>query len=428
MKACNEYNTLSRRDVVGGAMKLGMIAALSTPAWMPRMAFAQSQNSARDILIQVFLRGGMDGLSLCPPHGDPLYYQRRPTIAVPQPGSGSPRAAVNLNGYFGLHPALQPLMPAYQAGQLLIVHATGAVANQWTRSHFDAMRWMELGRPNDITLYTGWIGRHLQSVPAGNGSAPLRGMAIADGLPLSLAGAPLTLPIPDPTSFKFADGWDNRLQLEAYLRANYQRAPGVLKSAALASQNTEDMLDTVGFANYQPAGGAVYPDNDFGKALRATAALVRAEVGLETICIDRGDWDTHSGQGTTDGHLNELFTEIGQGLAAFHADMNGANFNRYTVVVMSEFGRNVWENGSQGCDHGTGNAMLLMGPHVLGGRVFANWPGLGLGQLFEEQDLMPTTDYRDVAAEIVAKRLANTSAIGSIFPGYTPTFRGLVAA
>src|SRR6185436_11815928 len=185
-------------------------------------------------------------------------------------------------------------------------------------------------------------------------------------------------------------------------------------------------LSTIGINAYVPAGNAVYPTSSFGTALRSTAALIRADVGVEAVQIDVGGWDTHSAQGPLTGSMSNTMRTLADALAAFHADMVGSSrIGRLTVVVMSEFGRRVLENGSQGTDHGHGNVMFVLGGSATGGRVLTQWPGMSAQQLYQGQDLQVTIDYRDILAEIVSYRLGNTR-LDLVFPDYTPTFRGAV--
>ncbi len=424
MKGCNEYNKLSRRTFLGGAAGLGTLFAVM-PSWLPKIALGQGA-AGRDVVIQIYLRGGIDGLTFCVPHGDGGYYAARPTQNVPQPGGGA-NSAINLDGFFGLHPSMQAVMPAYQDQNLLMVHATGAVPNNWSRSHFDAQRWMEVGKPNDASVATGWLGRHLATVAPLNPNTSLRGIVLNEGLSQSLRGGPKTLPLPDPDDYGYGEAWgDWTPGMAQWLNTAYARMPEPVKSSAVSTQATIDLLNTIDFQNYMPAGGAVYPDTDLAQGLKATAAMLRAQIGLEVVGLDLGGWDTHADQGTNGGFIAGHLSEVSGALGAFYQDLIAAGFNNFLVVCLSEFGRTVEENASAGTDHGTGNAMLLMGPKVAGGRVLANWPGLAPENWYQGQDLAATIDFRDILAEIVDKRLANLAGLGQVFPGYTPTYRGVV--
>jgi uncharacterized protein (DUF1501 family) len=418
---CNEYQSLSRRQFLSRGVA-SAAALASAPAWLPRVSFAQSENSARDVMVSVFFRGGADGLSLCVPHGEDAYYNARPTLAIPRPDSGSPNAAVDLDGFFGFAPAMAALVSAFDAGDLLVVHATGS--QDETRSHFDAMKFMEVGKPRDPNLATGWLGRHLLTVTPSDSSALLRAIGISPGLQQTLVGAPLALPVPDPDEFTIYGNDATASERVAALANMYQTTEEPLVTSAENTAAVIALLDAIDFQGYTPAGGAEYPNSEFGMALKSTAALIKADLGLEAVAIDKGGWDTHLNQEPLDGHMFGLMSDLAAALAAFHLDLI-ANGNRNVVLTcMSEFGRNVRQNASQGTDHGHGNCLFAMGQRVAGGAVLTNWPGLEAGQLYEGQDLDVTIDYRDILAEIVQNLLDNND-LSFVFPDYTPTFRGV---
>lgn len=419
--ACKEYNHLSRRQVVGGMSFAAVTASLGV-SWLPRMAFAQS-GSQRDVIISIYLRGGMDGMSSVVPFGDAEYYNIRSSTAVPPPDSSQARKAINLDGFFGLHPGMAALMPAYLAGELAIVHAVGAP--NWSRSHFDAQRWMEVGKRDDPNVTTGWLGRHLMTSAQRTPNAPLRAMSLTNGMVRTLGGAPKALPINDPDDFGFAGGFDNEAELSLWIGRQYNRFNDGTTPAVRDTRNIIARLDAINFSGYTGAGGASYPNSNFGYALKSTAAMMTANLGLEAVHIDKDGWDTHSDQGTLSGGFNNLVTDLGNAMGAFYRDMKTRGNMKWTMVVISEFGRTAIENGARGTDHGTGNAMFVMGGGVRGGRVIRTWPGLARENLYQNIDLAATIDYRDVLSEIVRKRLLNTN-LATIFPGYSPKFRGVV--
>ena len=417
-ECCSEYAGLSRRRFLKGA---GAAAALaSAPAWMPRTAFgagAGSGDGDPETLVVIFLRGGMDGLSLCAPYGDPALYQARPTLAITPPGTTN--GAVDLDGFFGLAPSAAPLLAPFQAGQLAFVHASGSPDP--SRSHFDAMKIMEIGVPNQpgSSLSTGWAGRHLATTPSGS---LLRGIAFEDMLPAGLAGGPRTLPLRNPSSFVMPGDPATVALRRALLAGMYAGEPEPFVSAAANTFSTIDLLATIDFEGYSPANGAVYPDHDFGKKLRAAAALIKANVGVELIEADFDGWDLHAGLGPVDGALAQKFDALSRALHALWLDL-GTDLDRVTVVAVSEFGRRVAENGSSGTDHGHGNCMVVMGGRIAGGQVMTQWPGLAPANLVDG-DLAITIDYRDILAEILWYRMGNTS-LATVFPNFTPTFRGI---
>ena len=422
---------MNRRDLLAN---LGMLGTLGVsrallPGWLPQLAFRPLELSATsgaapgDTLVCIFLRGGMDGLSAVVPYGEgATFYDARPTQRVREPGNAS-GAALDLDGFFGLHPALAPLEDIYRTGDLGVVHAVGSTDP--SRSHFDAMQFMENGTPGTKMTSTGWLGRHLKSAAWENGS-PFRAVGMGAMLPASLrGGTPLSLR--SITDFHLRGRQGERWRVEQALSDLYSlHTPDeMLGPQADLVFETVKMLKALEAPNYQPAGGASYPDDrhSFGKGLEQIAQLIKAEVGLEVACLDLGGWDTHEGQGTLDGNFNYLLDTLGRGLEALYTDL-GDRMQRVTVLTMSEFGRRVKENASAGTDHGRGGVMMLMGGGVRGGQVYSQWPTLEPHAL-NNGDLAVTTDYRDVLAEVVAQRLGNPK-LAEVFPDHTVTPLGLV--
>jgi uncharacterized protein (DUF1501 family) len=418
---CAEYNELSRRGFVGTAA--AFMAASTLPAWLPKVVLAESAAS-RDIIVSIFLRGGSDSLSMVYPFLDNNYYTGRPTIAIPRPDSTAANRGIALDGQFAMSQAMSALMPAYTARNLLVVH--GAGLTNTTRSHFDAQRYIEVGKAADPNLVTGWLGRHLAtSTPMRTGN-PLRALGISGGLPRTLVGAPNTLPIPNPAVFGLGGDAATRASRAEWLRADYAGVENSIGAPALDAINTVDLLTRIDFNGYRPAGGATYPTSNFGRGMRATAALIKADIGIEAIQLDIGGWDTHAAQDPLAGSMFRTMTDLATTLAAFHADViaGGTAYN-VTVVALSEFGRNVRENGSRGTDHGRASAMFVMGPAIAGGRVLtSNWQPLARENLEIGNDLRVTIDHRDVLAEVVSRRLMNTN-LSTIFPEFVPTTRGV---
>lgn len=414
LPGCSDYAALTRRRLLqGGALGAATMA-------LPRAAFARAGGN-RDVLVLVFLRGGMDGLTLCAPYADSHYYTHRPTLAVPPPGQAN--GAVDLDGFFGLAPSAAALLPSFVAGDLAIVHTAGSTDP--TRSHFDAMKFIEGGVPNQNAggISTGWLARHLLSVsPAGTNS--VRALALDALLPFSMAGSEAVLSVPDPSSFDFG-GWNNTASARRQLLTTlYESAPEPQRSGALATLAMIDVLAAIDFASYAPSGGAVYPATDFGTSLMQTAALIKANIGLEAIEVDYGGWDHHTQMGPLSGQLAGMLGDLTQSLAALRLDL-GSTMDRVTVVVHSEFGRRVDQNGSAGTDHGRGTCMLVMGGNVNGGQVYRNWTSLATNQL-DNFALPVRIDYRDVLFEVLDRRMGGTD-LGFVFPNHTPTALGVVS-
>ena len=415
---------ISRRSLlksagVGGVIGLGQGLF---PAWMPRLAFARGDRGTRDVLVVVFQRGGMDGLNAVIPFGEgSFYYDKRPTIAITEP-NGSDSSAINLDGFFGLHPALRPLKDIYDDNALTVIH--GAGSPNPSRSHFDAMEYMERGIPGDKITGTGWITRHLTTAPWQNPS-PFRAVGMGAMIPASFRGSSTTLALRSIADFHLQGRQDQLAGIQRTLAGLYtiEQPTDLLTAQAAGVFNTIDLLAELSASEYVPANGALYPDTDFGMGLRQVAQLIKADVGLEVAAVDIGGWDTHESEGGANGQLALLLSEFAGGLAAFYHDL-GADIQSVTVVTMSEFGRTASENASGGTDHGRASAMFVLGGGAAA-RVHARWNGLSEGAL-DDGDLAVTTDYRDILAEILTRRVGN-SALDQIFPGYTPDMPGIIA-
>jgi uncharacterized protein (DUF1501 family) len=388
---------------------------------MPRFAFAPPNIAPRgDTLVVVFLRGAADVLNMVVPHGEEAYYRLRPTLGIPGPDASKAKKedrTIDLDGFFGFHPAMHSLLEVWQSRQLAIIHACGAPDE--SRSHFKAMQLMERGVDHERGPASGWIGRHLATLNTGN-SSPLRAVGMGTRPQRSLSGS-----VPVSALRSIADfhlGGDQRAlqQMRAALNTVYE--DDALGQDTLAILDTLEKLDT----NTYQSPFTNYPDSEFGLALKQTAMLIKADVGLEVSAIDVGGWDTHFAQGASTGQMANLMKDLAEGLAAFHADMFD-HMPQLTTVTMSEFGRRASENGSLGTDHGHGSMMMVLGGHVNGGQVHGEWPGMNQGQLIGPGDLAVTTDYRDVLSEILVKRL-NNPATGEVFPDYEPKFREIFSA
>jgi uncharacterized protein (DUF1501 family) len=420
---CREYNELSRRKFIIGSAGAAVFGAIM-PAWLPKVVFARSANSSRDVIVNIFQRGGADGLSLVAPYADTNYYAARPTIAIPRPDSGKAHRGTALDGTFQFAEGMLGLLPAYRGGELLVLQGAGLSFS--SRSHFDAQHFIEVGKADDLSLSSGWLGRHLATSDPMTPGAALRGIAVANGLPDSLASAPRTLPIPDPGNFSIDGNSDTTDARTDWLATDYFRGTGLLRSAALDAAATIALLRSINVSGYMPSNGARYPDSSFGASLRAAAALIKADIGVEAIQVDIDGWDTHTAADPLTGQLFTLMSDFANSIGAFWADvLQGSGTYNVTLVSMSEFGRNVKQNGDAGTDHGRGGVMFVMGHHVNGGCVLTrNWQPLATDNLEDDQDVKVTIDHRDVLAEIVKNRLGNPN-LDVIFPDYTPSLLGV---
>jgi uncharacterized protein (DUF1501 family) len=371
------------------------------------------------------------------PYGDEGNYMRhRRTIGIPAPDSPLPanQKGVEISNFFGLHPALA--LPTegnwkqwYDEGILGIVHA--AHMQDPTRSHFDAMDFMERGTPGERRVNSGWLGRHLESMSTGNGS-PFRAVGIGNFLQASLRGPVPAAALQSIADFHLNGRQDEIARFQQHLQSLYAGEAWLDVEGQSTFAALELLQTNLGGEAYQPGNGATYANNGFARGLMQVAQLIKAEVGLEIACIDIGGWDTHAAQAVpgspATGNMANLMRTLAQGVSSFITDLQdhflGAAEPRVTVVTMSEFGRRASENGTAGTDHGHGNVMFLFGDGINGGQVFTNpWPGLGEEQL-DRGDLAGTTEYRDVLAEILAKRMGNTR-VDQVFPEHAFTFHGV---
>jgi uncharacterized protein (DUF1501 family) len=400
---------ISRRYFLksGGIAMVGMAAL---PSFLQR-AVAATTGPTKKKMVVLFQRGAMDGLNVVVPFGEPNYYKMRPTIAIPQPKQGGADAALDLDGFFGLHPNLQPLLPLFRANQLAIVQAVGSPDP--TRSHFDAQDYMESGTPGLKATDNGWLNRALESMPEDKPS-PFRAVAFGPYLPRTLQGSVPAVAIADLKQFKM---YGPQQTAEGGFETMYaQSVDHAMRGVGNETFEAIDQLKKINPDAYQPENGAQYPKSRFGQSLEEIAELFKADVGLEVAFLDSGGWDNHVNEGGVTGQLANLLKDLGQGIAAFHQDM-GDRMGDVVFVSMSEFGRTAHENGNRGTDHGHANCMFVMGGGVKGGRVYTKWPGLNEDQLNQGRDLAVTTDYRSVLGEIITKHLGDR-ALSGVFPGF----------
>ena len=389
---------------------IAMLGMASLPSFLQR-AVAETAATGKKKMVVLFQRGAMDGLNVVVPFGERNYYAMRPTIAIPPPQNGSTDAAIDLDGFFELHPSLQPLQPLFRKGQLAIVQAVGSPDP--TRSHFDAQDFMESGTPGLKATDNGWLNRALLSMPEEKPS-PFRAVAFGPYLPRTLQGSSPAVAVPDLKQFKMNGPQQT---VEGGFEAMYaQTVDAAMRGVGNETFEAIDQLKKINPDSYQPDNGAEYPKNRFGQSLQEIAELFKANVGLEVAFLDSGGWDHHVNEGGVQGQLSNLLRDLGQGIAAFHQDM-GDRMGEVVFVSMSEFGRTARENGNRGTDHGHANCMFVMGGGVKGGRVYSRWPGMSEGELYQGRDLAVTTDYRSVIGEIMTKHLGNHD-LKTVFPGF----------
>ena len=396
-------------------LKDGAFALVSlgfAPSFLTRTAFAQGRSGRTKQLIAIFQRGAVDGLNVVVPFGEGDYYQARPSIAIPRPGSGD-NAVIDLDGFFGFNPRLQPLKRFWDAHQLAIVHACGSP--DATRSHFDAQDYMETGTPGMKSTADGWLNRYLQTRRV-ESATPFRAVALTGQVPRMLQGSSPALAMSQIGQFGIRAGQSTEIANASFEALYASAADRVLNGTGREAFDAIKMLKTNDPLKYQPEHGADYPRSPFGQALKQIAQLIKANVGIEVAFADVGGWDTHVNQGAGQGQLAGRLDDFSRSIAALVTDL-GDRMEDTVVLTMSEFGRAVGENGNRGTDHGHGNAMMVIGGGVRGGRVHGKWPGLSREHRFEGRDLAVTTDFRDVFGEIVVRHLGVADA-RPIFPGY----------
>jgi uncharacterized protein (DUF1501 family) len=402
---CPEFAALNRRSVLRGALALGGATFMVGSATVS--ASAASLTPASSVLVVLSLRGGADGLSLVVPYGDPGYYSARPTIAIPQ----NQLLAGTTDGFFGLHPKLDPLKTMWTSGQLAAIHATGlSTAN---RSHFSAMEEVEEAHPGS-NARVGWLNRLVATNSAGS---PLQGVGLVNGVPPTELSGPvplMTIGSLDDATIAGDDANDPTHGRRRSLHTLWDHDHSAMGTAVRATLEAT--------AAIQPAidatdNSASYGTSHLGAALAAAARIIRGNIGTEVITVDQGDWDMHVDLGTLDnGQMLTNAGDLATSIAAFFGDL-GDQADKVTLVTISEFGRRVVENGNRGLDHGWGNVMFVAGAGVNGGQVYVNpteqWKPLDDNL---ESDLVVTTDYRHVLAEIVKARFAGASP-STVFPG-----------
>jgi uncharacterized protein (DUF1501 family) len=417
---------MNRRFFIkSGSIALASFGVMTTaPSFLKRaLAEGLEKNGKRKTLIAIFQRGAVDGLNVVVPFGESAYYDMRPNIAIPKPNGGA-EAAINLDGFFGLHPALTSFKPLWDSKRLAIVHASGSPDN--TRSHFDAQDYMESGTPGVKSTRDGWLNRYLQA-KTDESKSLFRAVSMTQQMPRAMQGKAPTLAISNLADFRIRAGQTSESVQGGFEDLYDEAVNDDLHGTGKETFEAIKYLKQVNPGQYKPENGATYPTTPFGNALRQTAQLIKAGVGLEVAFADIGGWDTHVNEGNQQGQLSNLLRQFSSAIAALHTDL-GQRMDDVVILTMSEFGRTARENGNRGTDHGHANAMFVVGNSVRGGKVYGQWPGLKSDQLYEGRDLALTTDFRDVFGEIARNHLG-ASNLKAVFPGYevsSSKFRGFL--
>jgi uncharacterized protein (DUF1501 family) len=414
-----------------GAMALATMGL--SPSFLRRTVFAQdllkgaalNGNRRGRVLIVLFQRGAADALNVVVPHGERAYYSMRPTIALPRPTAGAAQTAIDLDGFFGLHPSLAPFKRLWDDGILAPVHAVGSPSN--TRSHFDAQDYMESGTPDNKGTRDGWLNRYLAvkgtcdechlndaQAPAASGKpSAFQAVSMTPQTPRILEGSAPSVAMNSLDEFTIRTNGTQAERIEALYRTG---SADVVHAAGGEMFEAMKILKAANPQQYLPQNSADYPRSPFGQHLRQIAQLIKADVGLEIAFADVGGWDTHVNQGGATGQLAARLDDFSKSIAALVQDM-GERMADVTILTMSEFGRTAHQNGNGGTDHGHATAMFVIGGDVKGKKVHGKWPGLEPEQLNEGRDLALTTDFRSVFSEVAFKHLG-AAKMDAVFPGY----------
>lgn len=380
---------------------MALVGTAAIPSFLRRAMFAAETpaGGTKQRVVVLFQRGAADGLNIVVPHAETYYYQARTSIAIPQ------NHVLDLDGFFGLHPALAEFKPLWDQKHLAIVHAAGSP--DATRSHFDAQDYMESGTPGYKATVDGWLNRALQAQdehPHGKES-PFRAVSIGADVARTLRGKVPAVAIRNVGNFMVGGNNPNAAPVSTIFETMYDDSTdSLLRRTGAETFEAIKMLKLTDPMRYTPANGAQYPQGQFGESMKQIAQLLKANLGVEAAFADIGGWDHHVNEGNVEGQLARSLRDFSQGIAAFWGDM-GDGAENLTLVSMSEFGRTVRQNGTGGTDHGHANVMFVLGGQVKGGKVYGQWPGLNPEQLYQNRDLAVTTDYRQVLAEAVWKNL-----------------------
>ncbi len=383
-------------------------------------------------LIVLFLRGAVDGLSVVVPYTESAYASSRASIALARPGQAG--GVLDLDGRFGLNPALAPLMPLWQSGKLAFVQATGSP--DATRSHFDAQDYMESATPGRRATPDGWMNRLLGALPpegkagastsaatGGSGGSPsTRGVSVGPVLPRIWAGPNQVANLASGAASTKATLLDRPHVSQAFdsLYGGNDALSQAYKESQQARHEVVNAMDPASLAREQMVAdnGAPLPAGFPADAARL-ATLMRRDANVQLAFMALGGWDTHANQGGANGQLASRLRPVGQGLAALAQNL-GPVFDDTTIVVISEFGRTVKQNGTGGTDHGHANVTWVLGGNVAGGKVHGRWPGLDASALYEGRDLAVTTDFRQVLAGVCTRQLRlPDNRLSAVFPDFT---------
>ena len=419
---------MHKRKFLAGLFSTGMLLPLSyqfgQQIWAAQASQAPANPNPKRLIV-VFLRGAVDGLSVVVPYSDRNYYQARPTIAIPRPGSTN--GGLDLDGNFALHPALSSLLPLWQQKSLAFIHACGSPADN--RSHFEAQDQMETANLSPQSTTDGWMNRLLALLPNRN---PVQALNLGSVTPRILRGQLAVASLPSGRNSTSRIGLDNpqvaqyfdRLYANNLHNANSPRDNTLTQAYQEGRQARQEIRNALE-AEMQAANNGAPLSNGFASDAQRLGRLMVRDSSIQLAFVALGGWDTHVNQGSSQGQLATRLKGLGDGLASLVQSL-GDVYQDTAIVVISEFGRTVKENGNGGTDHGHGNVFWLLGGGVQGGKVTGQFPGLAPSQLYQNRDLAVTTDFRELLSQVLQKHLSlNTAEIAQVFPSYQPVGSGL---
>jgi uncharacterized protein (DUF1501 family) len=425
----------SRRIFLKSSALAGVVFGGAPRSLMRSVFAAEGTPGRRKTFVVVFQRGACDGLNTVVPYGDSGYGKARPSIRIPSPKDGDVAAAIDLDGHFGLHPALSDLAPLYRSGSLGIVHAVGSPDN--SRSHFDCQDFMESGTPGLKSTSDGWMNRFAGTLPRTD--SKIRSVALTQTLPRVLRGASPAVALAriddfhvrediamsegrrgamagSPSGDMAANKASEDSSAAAFEKLYGDAAKDMLGNAGRETFEAIEALKVADPSKYSPRAGVFYPRGRLGESMKQMAQLIKADLGVELAFVDIGGWDHHTAEGASTGQLANLLRQLGGSLSAFNNDL-GDRMNDVVVLTMTEFGRTVRENGNRGTDHGHGSVSFVMGGPVRGGRVHGRFPKLREEDLYEGRDLPVTTDFRDLVGEVLVRHMG-VADLRKVFPNY----------
>lgn len=402
-----------------GGLSLFGIGIGGIPAFMAQAAElieAPKLFKRKKILVSIFQRGAMDGLMAVSPFEDQFLKAARPGLFMSPVKSGNNNPLIDLDGRFGLHPAMRAFESVFRDKRLAIVHGMGSPNN--TRSHFDAQDYMESGTPFKKGTPSGWLNRAAGLL--GHEATPFQSVSLTNAMPRSFYGEVPSLSISNLQDFNIqlrANQMNNTKVSQSFEELYDQTSMDLLKSTGKESFEAIKMLKSIDTKNYKPSNNAIYPNSPLGNSLKQIAQLIKMDVGLELAFAESGGWDTHFNQGTETGIFARNVNDLSMSIMAFWTDMVQYQ-DDLTIMTMTEFGRTVKQNGTGGTDHGRASCNFILGNDVHGGLVHGKVAPLAIENLEDGRDLAVTTDFRSIFSEVAEKHLLISDKNQILFPGF----------